>query len=80
MSDEQQIELKTVGFDARFPQQNQTKHCYQSYIDYHKCITVKGEDFAPCKVFWKTYNSLCPSAWIEQWDDQRSNGTFPGNL
>lgn len=65
------FELKTVGFDLRFPQQNQTKHCYQSYLDYHKCVAAKGEDFAPCKIFWKTYNSLCPLAWIEQWDDER---------
>ncbi|CAE6462715.1 unnamed protein product [Rhizoctonia solani] len=41
--------LQTAGFDARFPNQNQTKHCYQNYIDYHKCIAAKGEDFAPCK-------------------------------
>lgn len=28
---------------------NQTKHCWQNYVDYHKCITAKGEDFAPCR-------------------------------
>ena len=37
------------GFDARFPNQNQTKHCWQNYVDYHKCILAKGEDFAPCR-------------------------------
>ncbi|KAI6822221.1 hypothetical protein KC332_g9215, partial [Hortaea werneckii] len=35
------------GFDARFPNQNQTKHCWQNYVDYHKCILAKGEDFKP---------------------------------
>jgi hypothetical protein len=40
---------RTVGFDARFPNQNQTKHCWQNYVDYHKCIIAKGEDFAPCR-------------------------------
>lgn len=39
----------TIGFDARFPNQNQTKHCWQNYVDYHKCIIAKGEDFAPCR-------------------------------
>lgn len=72
--------LQTPGFDARFPQQNQTKHCFQSYLDYHKCVAIKGEDFAPCKVFWQTFQSLCPGDWIETWDDQRENGTFPGDL
>lgn len=38
-----------AGFDARFPNQNQTKHCWQNYVDYHKCILAKGEDFKPCR-------------------------------
>ncbi|KAI4730204.1 hypothetical protein E4T49_02010 [Aureobasidium sp. EXF-10728] len=38
-----------TGFDARFPNQNQTKHCWQNYVDYHKCILAKGEDFKPCR-------------------------------
>ena len=37
------------GFDARFPNQNQTKHCWQNYVDYHKCVNAKGEDFKPCR-------------------------------
>ncbi|KAA8565099.1 hypothetical protein EYC84_010850 [Monilinia fructicola] len=69
-----------IGFDARFPNQNQTKHCWQNYVDYHKCILAKGEDFAPCRQFFLAYKSLCPSAWVERWDDQRDNGTFPARL
>ena len=38
-----------LGVDARFPNTNQTKHCWQNYVDYHKCIIAKGEDFAPCR-------------------------------
>ncbi|KAL8745928.1 MAG: hypothetical protein Q9190_001989 [Brigantiaea leucoxantha] len=56
MSDEddsQQLVTKpfkfVTGFDARFPNQNQTKHCWQNYVDYHKCINAKGEDFKPCR-------------------------------
>ena len=37
------------GVDARYPNTNQTKHCWQNYVDYHKCILAKGEDFAPCR-------------------------------
>ncbi|KAK3674992.1 Cytochrome c oxidase subunit 6B [Recurvomyces mirabilis] len=38
-----------TGFDARFPNQNQTKHCWQNYVDYHKCVLAKGEEFKPCR-------------------------------
>jgi hypothetical protein len=34
---------------------------YQNYLDYYKCINAKGEDFAPCKQFFRAYHSLCPS-------------------
>jgi hypothetical protein len=44
-----ELDADCIGFDARFPNQNQTKHCWQNYVDYHKCILAKGEDFAPCK-------------------------------
>lgn len=50
---------------------NQTKHCWQNYVDYHKCILAKGEDFAPCRQFWLAYRSLCPGGWYQRWDEQR---------
>jgi hypothetical protein len=34
---------------------------FQNYTDYFKCISAKGEDFAPCKQFRRAYHSLCPS-------------------
>ncbi|KAN0138899.1 Cytochrome c oxidase, subunit VIb [Lactarius tabidus] len=71
--------LQTAGFDARFPYTNQTRHCFQNYTDYFKCIAAKGDDFAPCKQFKRAYNSLCPSE-ISKWDEQRDNGTFPASL
>ncbi|CUS10265.1 unnamed protein product, partial [Tuber aestivum] len=87
MSDEEERETKpfkfvTAGFDARFPHQNQTKHCWQNYVDYYKCINAKGEDFAPCKQFYLAFRSLCPNPWIERWDTQRApqrTETFPQN-
>ncbi|KAI1797487.1 cytochrome c oxidase subunit VIb [Ganoderma leucocontextum] len=81
--------LQTAGFDARFPNQNQTRHWlvhvyflfdFQNYTDYFKCISAKGEDYAPCKQFKRAYNSLCPNEWITKWDEQRDNGTFPASL
>ncbi|KAG8626882.1 hypothetical protein KVT40_005827 [Elsinoe batatas] len=68
-----------TGFDARFPNMNQTKHCFSSYV-YHKCILAKGEDFKPCRQFLLAYRSLCPSSWAQRWDDLREAGTFPVDL
>ncbi|KAJ3800684.1 cytochrome c oxidase, subunit VIb [Lentinula aff. detonsa] len=67
-------------FVARFPNQNQTRHCFQTYIDYHKCVKAKGEDFAPCQQFLQAYRALCPHSWTEKWDAQREAGTFPASL
>jgi len=72
--------LKTAQADPRFPNQNQTKHCWQNYVDYHRCVNAKGEDFAPCKVFFSTFSSLCPTGWVQKWDEQRENGIFAANL
>ncbi len=34
-------DIKTAPFDARFPNTNQTRNCWQNYIDFHRCIQVK---------------------------------------
>ncbi|RPA94128.1 cytochrome c oxidase, subunit VIb [Choiromyces venosus 120613-1] len=84
MSDDERetkpFKFVTAGFDARFPHQNQTKHCWQNYVDYYKCINAKGEDFAPCRQFYLAFRSLCPNPWIDRWDTQRENGNFPVKL
>ncbi|WVQ81332.1 hypothetical protein IAT38_003455 [Cryptococcus sp. DSM 104549] len=83
--------LQTAGFDARFPNQNQTKHCarnpanflhpqQQNFVDFHKCVNAKGEDFAPCQQFKKAYKSLCPNEWTGKWDEQIEAGTFAASL
>ncbi|XP_041363093.1 cytochrome c oxidase subunit 6B1-like [Gigantopelta aegis] len=79
MSDKE-MELKTAPFDARFPNQNQTRNCWQNYVDFHRCHKIKGEDYTPCDYFKRVYKSLCPNAWIEHWDEQRENGIFPGKI
>ncbi|XP_075047781.1 cytochrome c oxidase subunit 6B1 [Mixophyes fleayi] len=76
-------EYKTAPFDARFPNQNQTKHCYQNYLDFHRCeksLNAKGKDVAPCQWYYRIYNSMCPSSWVEKWDEQREAGTFPSKI
>merc|ERR1712018_1097684 len=72
--------LKSVPYDPRFPNQNQTKNCWQNYVDFYRCQNLKGEDYKPCQFFFKNFMTLCPLNWIEKWNDQRENGTFPAKL
>lgn len=71
---------ETIKFDPRFPNQNQTRHCYQSYIDYHSCINLRGEGYQPCEYFKKAFTVLCPCEWVARWDEQRENCIFPGRI
>lgn len=73
-SDPENFKLKTAPHDPRFPQVNQTKNCWQNYVDYHKCIKAMGEDYEPCEYFKNIYRILCPSSWIQRWDDAMEEG------
>ncbi|KAB5514457.1 hypothetical protein DKX38_028363 [Salix brachista] len=73
-----EIELKTAPADYRFPTTNQTRHCFTRYIEFHRCVAAKGDEVSDCERFAKYYRSLCPSEWVERWNEQRENGTFPG--
>ncbi|GFW03607.1 cytochrome c oxidase subunit 6B1 [Trichonephila clavipes] len=76
----QEKTLWTAPFDPRFPNTNQTKNCWQNYIDYHRCQKVKGEDYSPCEYYKRVYTSICPNGWVEKWDEQREEGRFPGRI
>ncbi|KAK3425819.1 cytochrome c oxidase subunit 6b-1 [Eucalyptus grandis] len=75
-----EIKIETAPADFRFPTTNQTRHCFTRYVEYHRCIAAKGEDAQECQKFSKYYRSLCPGEWIDRWNEQRENGTFPGPL
>ncbi|XP_077224382.1 cytochrome c oxidase subunit 12, mitochondrial-like isoform X2 [Tasmannia lanceolata] len=74
------IKVETAPADFRFPTTNQTRHCFTRYIEYHRCVAAKGEGAPECDKFAKYYRSLCPGEWVERWNEQRENGTFPGPL
>ncbi|XP_014672562.1 PREDICTED: cytochrome c oxidase subunit 6B1-like [Priapulus caudatus] len=80
MSSGEKVELKTAPFDARFPNQNQTRNCWQNYVDFHRCVKAKGDDYEPCQYFKRVYRSLCPNAWVDKWDEQREEGSFTGKI
>ena len=67
-------------FDPRFPNQNQTRNCWQNYVDFHHCQKVKGEDYEPCQYFLKVFRDICPIDWTNKWDDQREAGIFPAKI
>ncbi|XP_057452937.1 cytochrome c oxidase subunit 6b-2-like [Lotus japonicus] len=73
-----EIELKTTPVDFRFPTTNQTRHCFTRYIEFHRFLAVKCEELCECERFAKYYRSLCPGEWVDNWNEQRDNGTFPG--
>ncbi|KAF7014758.1 unnamed protein product [Triticum aestivum] len=75
-----EIVIETAPADFRFPTTNQTRHCFTRYVEYHRCVAAKGDDAPECEKFAKYYRSLCPSEWVERWNEQRENGTFPGPL
>ncbi|XWS21478.1 hypothetical protein CRYUN_Cryun30bG0057900 [Craigia yunnanensis] len=75
-----EIKLETAPADFRFPTTNQTRHCFTRYIEYHRCVAAKGEGAPECDKFAKYYRALCPGEWIDRWNEQKENGTFPGPL
>lgn len=79
-NDPDSIVLSTAPFDPRFPNTNQTKHCWQNYIDYHVCIAAKGEEYQPCAGFKRKYLIMCPQDWVDRWDEQREAGKFPSAI
>ncbi|XP_053973815.1 cytochrome c oxidase subunit 6B2-like isoform X2 [Hylaeus volcanicus] len=70
----------TAPYDPRFPNQNQTRYCYTSFLDFHRCKKRHGENYEACQYFKKCYNAMCPNAWVERWEEQLEEGTFPGNI
>ncbi|KAK1264044.1 Cytochrome c oxidase subunit 6b-1 [Acorus gramineus] len=80
VSEESGIKIETAPADFRFPTTNQTRHCFTRYVEYHRCIAAKGEGASECDKFAKYYRALCPGEWVERWNEQRENGTFPGPL
>ena len=49
------------GKDVHSPFSSLHAYSFQNYTDYFKCVAAKGEDYQPCKLFKRAYNSLCPS-------------------
>ncbi|XP_055912040.1 uncharacterized protein LOC129946044 [Eupeodes corollae] len=75
-----EIKLETVQKDPRYKSQNQTRYCYESYVDYYRCQKEHADDKDQCNSFKKAFTVMCPNDWISKWDDQRAAGTFAGRI
>jgi|Transcript_13898 cytochrome c oxidase subunit 6b len=72
------ITVSTAPADSRFPTTNQAKHCFTRYNEYYKCIGEKGEDAEACVKYAKAFRSICPTDWVNKFEEQREEGTWPG--
>ncbi|CAL7939655.1 unnamed protein product [Xylocopa violacea] len=72
----QVIKQATAPYDPRFPNQNQTRYCFTSYVDFHRCKKRHDENYDACQYFKKVFTSMCPISWVEKWNEQLENGTF----
>ena len=70
----------TAPFDPRFPSLNQTKRCWALYIEQHTCYKKKGKKDPECRKFKRWARQICAPHWIEEWDELREEGNFPGPL
>jgi cytochrome c oxidase subunit 6b len=53
------------GYNPRFPNQNQTKHCWSAFVEFHKCAFEKGDPEDPkCKKFQVIAKARCPTKWV----------------
>ncbi len=82
-SNEQADLLTTAPNDPRFPNTNQTRACWQYYVDAQKCATVKaeagGHEHPGCKKLARLARIMCPGAWIEKWDSALEEGRNPSS-
>ena len=71
-------------FDARFPNTNQTRACWQYYVDFNKCAWAKAEEGgaenAGCKKLQRLARIMCPGSWIEKWDSALEQGINPSDM
>mmetsp|Transcript_302 Transcript_302/g.586 ORF Transcript_302/g.586 Transcript_302/m.586 type:complete len:88 (+) Transcript_302:82-345(+) len=68
--------VRTTPRDERFPSSNQAMHCWNRYNEWILCTQQSDSD--KCKPMRQNAESICPGFWIENWDEQRDEGSFGG--
>lgn len=67
-------------FDPRFPNQQQTKNCFINFVDYQRCMKLKGKDHKDCEYFKHASDALCPQQWLEKFNEQLEADAFPVDI
>jgi len=62
--------------DERFPSTNQALNCWNKYNEWVLCTQQSSDK--KCAPMRQSAESICPSMWTEQWDEQREEGNFSG--
>ena len=78
MTEMTRSDINTVSYNPYFPNQQQTKHCWVSFVDFKRCEKKLGAEAPECEKYFRAYNSLCPDDWVDKWETQIENGTFAG--
>ena len=40
------------------------RNCWQNYVDYYRCLKIKGEKYSLCDYFKQTFTAMCPTEWV----------------
>lgn len=72
--------LWTAPRDARYQQIKKARYCSDYYQDYYRCTNLLGEDYKPCKFFYNTFKDVCPSSWVNKFDEWREEGVYPAHF
>jgi len=63
--------------DPRYPNPNKTRACWDNFIDFQRCIKLKGKEHEPCMYFREEYQNYCFIDDVREWYSQIHDGTFP---
>lgn len=72
------FQIGTTPHDFRFPVTNQARHCFVKYNEAHKCFAEKGADNEECARRASAYRSICPTEWLDKWNEAREAGAWWG--
>jgi len=67
---------QTPAYNPHFPNTNQTKHCWSSFINFSQCAQLKGEDDEECLGFYNSARALCPEEWLDAWAEAKEESKF----
>merc|ERR1711965_728346 len=73
-------DLRSPPRNARFPQYNQMRYCFDEYWQFQSCMakaSKAGEDGeSKCLPMYKNLMALCPNEWAEPWDEAVEDGRW----